>query len=82
MHHKQARYSHHDRLYLPEQIPAEVVSGSWLIWLTTPCISQDINILSYRIYARFSEWMELWAFGALSCNLQILKFPGPYDADR
>jgi hypothetical protein len=94
-HHKQARYSHHDRLCLSEEIPAEAVSGSWLIWLTIPCISKDFNIwltipcisqdfsiLSYWIYARFPEWMELWAFGVLSCNLQILKFSGPYDADR
>ena len=26
--------------------------------------------------------MELWAFGVLSCNLQILKFSGCNDSDR
>jgi hypothetical protein len=51
MHHKQTCYSHHDQLWLSEQIPAEAVYWQLLIWL-----------ILFRVYHKMSTFLVIVYF--------------------
>jgi len=55
IYHKQASYTHHNQLWLSEKIPSEAVY--WQLADTVNsimCVSQDVNVIIYCIFTRFS----------------------------